>query len=120
MCHAPCCGTPEDFKKLIDAGYAERLMYDNLPGGSHMLKPSLKGYEGKMSPWHVLSSDGCTFWVNGLCELHSTGLKPTSGKLAHHSLSEQKYKQTEEYVNDSWGDRKGTEVIERWKKITGN
>jgi hypothetical protein len=27
----------------------------------------------------------CTFFVNGLCQLHELGLKPTEGKLSHHN-----------------------------------
>lgn len=29
----------------------------------------------------------CTFFHDGLCELHDKGLKPTEGRLSHHSLS---------------------------------
>lgn len=32
---------------------------------------------------------GCTFWKNGLCELHNQGLKPTEGRLSYHVLTEE-------------------------------
>lgn len=119
MCHAPCCGTPEDMKKLMDAGYAKKLMLDDLPGGEDMLKPALKGYEGMKSPWDVASKSGCTFWINGMCELHSSGLKPSQGKLAHHSLNKEQNDKIGEAMNDSWEGGKGDDIIEQWKEENG-
>ena len=29
MCHAPCCGTVQELKNIIGAGYGNRLMYDD-------------------------------------------------------------------------------------------
>lgn len=120
MCHAPCCGTPNDMKLLIEAGYGKRLMYDDLPGGEAMLKPALKGYEGRRSPWEVSSKQGCTFWKEKKCELHSLGLKPIQGKLAHHSLNKSENDEIGDYINESWEDEKGNEVIEKWRKINND
>ena len=30
---------------------------------------------------------GCTFFQDGLCELHAAGLKPTEGRLSHHTIT---------------------------------
>ena len=117
MCQAPCCGTPADMKALMDAGYGKRVMFDNLPGGNDMLKPALKGHEGKIAPWEVHSIKGCTFWKKGKCELHSLGLKPTQGKLAHHSLSREQSNKIGDYLDDSWNGDKGAEAIKQWKEI---
>lgn len=117
MCHAPCCGTPEDMQKLIDAGYAKRLMLDDLPGGPDCIKPALKGYEGIQSPWDVASREGCTFWKDGKCELHSLGLKPIQGKLSHHALNREENDQIGRIIDESWEDHKGDEVIKQWKEI---
>jgi hypothetical protein len=117
MCHAPCCGTPDDIEKLMNAGYGNRLMYDNLEGGETMLKPALKGYEGIRSPWETSNEEGCTFWKEGKCELHDLGLKPSQGKLAHHSLTTEQHAEIGEYVNNSWKNHKGDEVIEKWNQI---
>ena len=117
MCHAPCCGTPEDMKKLIDNGYAKRLMYDDLPGGNNMLKPALKGYEGEKAPWSTSSRFGCTFWKDGKCELHSLGLKPSQGRFAVHNMPDEDQQKIAEYINDSWSSRKGDKVVKEWKKI---
>jgi|SRR5580692_957370 hypothetical protein len=118
MCQAPCCGTPDDIELLIEKGYANRLMFDDLPGGENMIKPALKGHEGKMSPWNTFSREGCTFWSDGKCELHTLGLKPSQGKLCHHSLSITENLEIGDFINESWENDKGIEVINKWKKIT--
>jgi hypothetical protein len=117
MCHSSCCGIPSEMELLILSGYGDRLMLDDLPGGETMLKPALKGYEGKQSPWETSSREGCTFWHDGKCQLHMFGLKPAQGKLSHHNLSHDQNKEVGDFVNDSWKDGKGDEVIEKWKEI---
>lgn len=83
QCHTPCLGTPEDILKLINAGYANRLApttwFAGVIMGVHprpieMVQPIEEG------------NGYCTFFHDGLCELHDLGLKPTEGKLAHHSI----------------------------------
>lgn len=81
MCRTPCLGTPEDIEKLVDAGYADRLVPTEWGVGMIV---------GLISrPIYMLQADTingwCTFYHNGLCELHDKGLKPTEGKLAHHT-----------------------------------
>lgn len=122
MCHAPCCGSVEDFEKLIDAGFADRLMFDNLPSypndGGDMLKPALKGYGGQQAPWATSSIAGCTFWdKNGLCQLHNLGLKPTQGKIALHENPHDYIDQYSEISKEDWESERGLALIERWKKL---
>lgn len=95
MCKRPCWGTPEDAKRLIDAGYGHRLTRDfwgsredGVNVDTHILCPALKGYEGTKAPFFPRSEEGCTFWKDGLCELHDLGLKPIEGKLATCKPSE--------------------------------
>lgn len=120
MCRAPCCGTPGDIKKLIEAGYAKRLMLDDLPSGPDMIKPALKGSEGEEAPWEVSSEKGCTFWKKGKCELHDLNLKPTQGKLVHHSFNREQYEGVEEIIRDSWETPEAGNVIEMWKETIKN
>jgi len=120
MCHAPCCGTPEDMQLLIEAGYGKRLMHDDWPDSTcseEMLKPALKGHEGDKAPWDVATEAGCTFWRNGKCDLHSKGLKPCQGKLAHHSLTKDQNEEIGEYIKEAWKGEKGKEVIRKWKEL---
>ncbi len=120
MCRSPCCGSVEDMEKLIDAGYADRLMFDDLPSMNDcgdFLKPALKGYEGKQSPFQTGSEEGCTFWKEGKCELHISGLKPIQGKIAHHDRQTWYYDDYAAISKEDWESERGLAVIERWKKI---
>lgn len=80
MCHTACLGTPQDILRLIDAGYADRLSYAEWAVGL------IHGIMTKTIPMvQAEERNGwCTFYLNGLCELHDKGLKPTEGRLAHH------------------------------------
>lgn len=82
QCHTPCLGTPEDIEKLIDSGYGNRLAVTEWCVGMVL------GLTAR--PIHMIQAkveDGwCTFYHNGLCELHDKGLKPTEGRLSHHSI----------------------------------
>lgn len=89
QCRHPCLGTPEDIAKLINTGYSNRLMIINWAGAQDlgvynkdvaMVTPKLDKEKG-----------ACTFFTDGLCELHDLGLKPTEGRLSHHSTELQKF-----------------------------
>lgn len=75
-----CKGTPEDIEALIAAGYADRLQ----PG---VTSTTMTGQEVFIIMPKYDKAKGCTFYRNGLCELHDLGLKPTEGKLSHHSTT---------------------------------
>lgn len=80
MCRVPCLGTPEDIEKLVDAGYADRLK------PTEWMVACLIGLaDAPISMVQPETVNGwCTFYHNGLCELHDKGLKPTEGKLSRH------------------------------------
>lgn len=86
QCQTPCVGTPEDMFKIIEAGYSDRLIMKPWIAGAILLpkdhKPVLM-LQSKMNP----ETKHCTFFQACKCELHDLGLKPTEGKLSHHSLS---------------------------------
>ncbi|MCE8595707.1 hypothetical protein [Bacteroides fragilis] len=78
----PCIGTPQDIQALIKAGYKDKLSFTlwsvgfilgKIDFGIPMIQP-------KQTP------SGCVFFKDGLCELHDLGLKPTEGKLSHHTI----------------------------------
>lgn len=97
----PCWGTPDDIKKIIDAGYGNRLMTDWYSGESTnheeilLETPAIVGYEQSMAPNYPIGR--CTFLTeNNKCELHDKGLKPIEGRMAscddsiHHSSAMKK------------------------------
>lgn len=88
MCERPCWLRPAEAKALIQAGYGRRLMADywvNADGpDTWLLSCALKEYESRTAPFWPAGKLGCTFWLNGRCELHALGLKPLEGRVHDH------------------------------------
>ena len=111
QCHTPCLGTPQDILKLIRAGYADRLSVTYWNGGILM---------GRTNHVFVMvqakiEGDWCTFFHDGLCELHDKGLKPTEGKLSHHTISIDNFstkKSISWNVAKEWEDEDNIPVLE--------
>lgn len=83
QCRIPCLGTPEDILRLLKAGYRERLAPTRwavglLLGKIPYIVPMVQAKQ---------EAGGCTFFQDGLCELHAAGLKPTEGRLSHHTIT---------------------------------
>ena len=84
QCKTPCLGTPEDIERLIEAGYGNRLSPTEWWAGSLMgvVKGPVLMIQAKRE-----DNGWCTFRrPDGLCELHDKGLKPTEGRLSHHTM----------------------------------
>lgn len=106
----PCLGTPEDIAKLFEAGHNSKLARSvwmvGLVTGTvdrpiDMIQP-LADETGK-----------CSFLDdNGLCTLHDSGLKPTEGKLSHHTDGEN-------FTGD-FRDTINYKVAMSWVDINGN
>ena len=111
QCKTPCLGTPEDILRLIDAGYGDKL------------KPTLwlvgmalgrLDYPIPMIQATQTSEGWCIFFKDGLCELHDLGLKPTEGKLSHHTLTDENYsfsKGLSYQVAKEWLNKAHNEII---------
>ncbi len=88
MCaHSTCLPTPDEAKKLIDAGYGDRLARYEWQGCGwavpNAVGPAPKGKAGKTLS--TTQAGECTFRLeDGRCELHDKGLKPLEGRLARH------------------------------------
>ncbi|WP_289764480.1 hypothetical protein [uncultured Duncaniella sp.] len=82
QCRTPCLGTPEDILRLLQAGYKKQFA-PTLWGVGVML-----GHIPYLIPMIQAKRENgyCIFYREGLCELHSLGLKPTEGKLSHHII----------------------------------
>jgi hypothetical protein len=117
MCRRPCWGTVEEIKKLIDSGYGDRLMADYWVGDitdCNIIGPALKDYEGQKAPFIPTSSKGCTFWKDGLCELHEKGLKPLQARLAHHTQTEDSSQKIHEQIADLWNSDEARALSRVW------
>jgi hypothetical protein len=100
----PCLGTPQDIERLLDAGYGDRLSATIWAAGMMMgiVNFPLPMIQAKRE------EGGCTFFKDGLCELHDKGLKPTEGRLSHHSITEENFSRTK---NLTWN------IAKEWLKI---
>ena len=88
QCKTPCLGTPEDILKIIEAGFGDRLFSTHWAVGLALgrLGSTVLMVQAEQTP------DGCIFHKDGLCELHELGLKPTEGKLSHHTIKLDNFK----------------------------
>lgn len=109
---SPCLGTPQDIEKIIDAGYGDRIFATEW--GVRVMqgldKHPIRMYQAE------LTEHGCTFFKNGLCELHNYGLKPTEGKLSHHTITHENYdpkKHLSYNVAKTWLDDNNVPVVQR-------
>lgn len=84
MCKTqPCLGTPEDIVKIIMAGHSKKVAMSSWMVGiiAGVTNDSIDMVQPKYIDGH-----GCAFLDdNNLCTLHDSGLKPTEGKLSHHT-----------------------------------
>lgn len=119
QCRMPCLGTPEDMIKLIGAGYQDRVVATNWNGGIQL------GLTNRpieiLIPKYDNEKKSCTFFTEtGLCELHDKGLKPTEGKLSHHSTTAENFNPKRSiswWVAKEWmnvSKKKFTELAEKY------
>lgn len=88
QCRTPCMGTPSDILKLIEAGYVNKLSKTQWA-----VALLYKRHDSVILMIQATAGEnGCVFFHDGLCELHDLGLKPTEGKLSHHSVTLENYK----------------------------
>lgn len=88
QCRTPCLGTPQDILELVEAGYMDKLMPTHWAVGLVLGKLS---YTIPMIQAIQTDEGWCIFHKNGLCCLHELGLKPTEGRLSHHSTKPENY-----------------------------
>ena len=111
-----CLGTPEDIEKIIDAGLGEHIKETEWLAGVIMgtMKSSILMYQAEYK-----DKTGCVFFVDGLCRLHASGLKPTEGKLSHHSTRADNFNPKRALallVAKEWINPENQEIIDRIKK----
>ena len=110
----PCLGTPEDIEKLIDAGHGDKIKATTWAAGILMgcTNQFVDMYQAELTP------NGCIFLKEGgLCFIHDSGLKPTEGKLSHHSQTPvPASKNLTWMIAREWLDEKNAETIKRIKE----
>jgi hypothetical protein len=84
---SPCLGTPDDIKRIEDAGYenlSETYVYDIIVNRLKKVR-AITGISWEANGKPMMKCSMLT--EKGLCKLHDSGLKPTEGKIigCHHS-----------------------------------
>jgi hypothetical protein len=76
----------------------------------YIISPASRGCAGSDAPsW---PGGTCVLFRDGLCELHSLGLKPIEGRIAHHAT---KHDEVHEQVADTWRTANGRRVVRMWE-----
>lgn len=115
MCKTrPCWGTPEEIKKIIEAGFANKLMLDYWVSEPdiYIVSPAIKGYEKGNAPYTPRGV--CIFLKNDLCKLHDLKLKPFEARVAGCKMEDDFNVHMD--VAMEWDTDKGREVVKIWKK----
>lgn len=113
QCRTPCLGTPDDILRLIEAGHQDKLAVTYWCVGMFLGRLN---YPIVMVQAVTTDKGWCVFYHDGLCELHDKGLKPTEGRLSHHSLSQENYsfsKSLTYHVAKEWLEKDNIPVIEK-------
>jgi len=85
--HTPCIGTPEDMERIMKAGFAHRLVITEWATGKALgaIDRSVWMISPRKMNDDPYTPAPCSFYENGLCILHEKGLKPSEGRLTHHT-----------------------------------
>jgi len=123
MCERrPCWGTLEETKKLINSGFADRLMVDywvgteglSIDGNVYLVSPAIKGFEGGFAPDRPVGV--CTFLgFDNKCYLHDLGLKPQEARMVSHDTKNADSFNLRKSIVETWNTAEGQDVVESWK-----
>lgn len=117
-CNRPGWWTVEEARKVIEAGYAKRMMFEVSPERDFgVLSPAFKGNESNYS-LQIYSKQGCTFLKNGLCELYEKGLVPLECRYCHHERKGLGLKCHLD-IEKEWKTDTAKRLIIRWGNMTG-
>lgn len=117
-CKRPGWWTVEEAARAMEAGYAKRMMLEMAPGFMFgVLSPAFKGCEVQFA-YNEYASAGCTFLIDGKCELHGTGHQPLECRFCHHDrlgLGPCCHADIEK----DWDTSPGRSLIVQWSEMVG-
>ncbi len=117
-CRRPGWWTVEEAAEAIEAGYGRRMMLEMAPDFTFgVLSPAFKGCEVQFA-YQEFASAGCTFLLDGKCELHGTGHQPLECRFCHHDrvgLGPDCHADLEK----DWNTRAGRALIVKWHEVVG-
>ena len=124
MCKGtPCYGTVEEIDKLIDLGFANKMMMihtevqtDDFDWDTFdLITPALKGYEGKYESYYTFGE--CALLENDLCLVHHTGFKPLEARVANCKIKGGTSALREDIRRMWWESKDAERVVEKWKDV---
>ena len=117
-CLRPGWWTVEEAEKAVYAGLAHRMMLEISPERNFgVLSPAFKGNESNYA-LQIFAKNGCTFYINELCELFETGLQPLECRFCHHDRKGLGLKCHLDIEQD-WKTKQGRKLIVKWGNIIG-
>jgi hypothetical protein len=117
-CNRPGWWTVEQAARALEAGYAKRIMLEMAPGFTFgVLSPAFKGCETKFA-FNEYASNGCTFLMDGRCELHGTDHQPLECRYCHHERVGMGPRCHADIEKD-WNTPAGRALVVKWSKIVG-
>ena len=123
MCkRCPCMGTPEEIQRIIDAGFANRLMVVESWEGEkriYALRPARVGREGQYAEWSdAFQEMPCTFLTkDGHCEIYD--IRPVEARVAHHGNSDVDWYEFKQALYRLWDTEEGKKLVSDWLKGGG-
>ena len=109
MCRSsPCFPTPFEARRLIEEGHGDKLL-------STFWLDANRFPHAVLAPKFV-KHQYCVFQnqTTGLCSLHSNGLKPIEGRLAHHAIADTGLRES---VCRTWATRAGLRVMQTFNEV---
>jgi hypothetical protein len=117
-CKRPGWWTVEEAARAVEVGYGKRMMLEMAPGFTFgVLSPAFKGCEAKFA-FNEYASHGCTFLVDGKCELHGTGHQPLECRYSHHERMGMGPRCHADIEKD-WNTPAGRALIVKWSQVVG-
>ena len=102
----PCMGTPKEILAIIHAGYPNQLVIST--GNDPILDFTVvKPRSINRDP----TKGTCIFFVNRLCKLHQSGLKPVEGRVALHNKRTPRL--LYHHLARAWNTKLGRALVER-------
>jgi hypothetical protein len=117
-CRRPGWWTVNQAERAIHSGFSDRMMLEISPERNFgVLSPAFRGNESNYA-LKIFSQNGCTFYINEMCELFGTGLQPLECRFCHHDRRGLGLKCHLDIEKD-WKSRQGQNLIIKWGYITG-
>ena len=114
-CKRPGWWTVSQAKDAIAKGVGSRMMVEVSPEREFgVLSPAFKGCEGGIA-LQEFSANGCCFFTDGLCELHSVGLLPLECAFCHHERKGRGLACHADLERD-WKTELGKQLVNKWLK----